>query len=350
LNKFIRNGAKAIMKRYIPAVWIIFLLIFLAACHLQHEVPIAGETMGTTYHIKVVTGYLSDSAGLKRKIDRRLQEINRSMSTYDSRSEISRFNAIRTSTEQMCASEDFADVMRAAEKVYRLTGGAWDGTVKPLVNLWGFGHVAIKREVPPKKEIDRLLAEVGFDRIELSKDGCLRKKKTPLYLDLNSIAKGYAVDRVAALIKNSGIDNFVVEIGGEVYASGSRPDGKPWRVGINLPEIEASLTEIYRVVNLRNRAMATSGDYRNFFEINGRRYSHVLDPHTGYPVSNSVVSVSVIADNCTLADGLATALMVIGPEKGLELVNRLDNVEALFVVQRADKSLQNYFSNGFKAA
>ncbi|MBT8363399.1 MAG: FAD:protein FMN transferase [Deltaproteobacteria bacterium] len=155
------------------------------------------------------------------------------------------------------------------------------------------------------------------------------------------------MDQVSELVAAAGYKNYLVEIGGEVYAAGLRPDGQRWRVGINRPQKDAAFNAVYRVVSLFNQAFATSGDYRNFFEINGVRYSHVIDPRSGYPVSNGVVSVSIIADNCTLADGLATAIMVMGAEKGIRLVDRLSNVEAFIVVEASDGSLADFSSQGF---
>ena len=338
------------MKKYIRFAGFAFLLFILAGCRLQREVLIDGNTMGTTYHIKVVAGYFDRISDLKEKIDRRLKEINDSMSIYEANSEISQFNAIQNTDERFAVSEDFFSVIKAAEKLYHLTNGAWDGTIKPLVDLWGFGSPSVQKKIPAKQLIDRLLADVGFSHIEISDSRHIRKKRPLLSLDLNSIAKGYAVDRIAAVIRENGSEDFLVEVGGEVYASGTKKGGQPWRVGINRPLKDASVSQVYRVVTLQNLALATSGDYRNFFEIEGRRYSHVLDPRTGYPVRNSVVSASVMAETCTFADGLATALMVMGADKGLALVERLDKVEAMIVIQQTDGLLVDYFSNGFKVS
>jgi thiamine biosynthesis lipoprotein len=191
------------------------------------------------------------------------------------------------------------------------------------------------------------LANIGFNQIEISADRSLIKNKASISLDLASIAKGYGVDAVAVLIRESGIDNFLVEIGGEVLAAGKRKDGHRWRVGINQPLNNAAYDKIYKIVNLHDKAMATSGDYRIFFESGGKRYSHVMDPRTGYPVSNGVVSVSIVADTCTFADGMATALIVLGPQRGLDLINGLDNVESLIVVQQQNGVLVDYYSQGF---
>lgn len=248
----------------------------------------------------------------------------------------------------MTVSDDFYRVLGEGENLFRLTEGAWDGTVKPLVDLWGFSDPSLPGKIPLKTHIDQALAKVGFSHIEFSDNHRLRKKKTGLMLDLNSIAKGFAVDRIAALIRETGIADFLVEIGGEVYASGVKKDKGLWRVGINRPQKEASKDQVYRVVALQNFALATSGDYRNFFEIDGRRYSHVIDPRTGYPVEHSVVSATVMAESCAFADGLATALMVMGVEKGLGLVEHLKSVEAMIVVSRPDGTLVDYFSKGFR--
>jgi thiamine biosynthesis lipoprotein len=191
------------------------------------------------------------------------------------------------------------------------------------------------------------MKNIGFDRIRIAEPNFLVKNPATVTLDLNSIAKGFAVDRVSGLLAGGGFENYLVEIGGEIYAAGVRADGKNWRVGINRPQPDAAFNEVYKAVSLANRAFATSGDYRNFFEIDGVRYSHVIDPRTGYPVSNGVVSVSIIADNCTLADGLATAIMVMGPEKGLQLVNQLNNVECFIVVEKPDGRLLDFYSQGF---
>ena len=321
---------------------------FLAAsCDGKQETLISGETMGTTYHIKVVAGTSKNISNLKDKIDQRLGQINQSMSTWIKDSEISRFNDLKKAGEKIEVSDDFVQVMIVAEDLYRLTAGAWDGTVNPLVNLWGFGNTGMTNTIPPPEVITRLVSDLGFNYIQIIETRYLSKKKGSISLDLASIAKGYAVDKIAELIEQKGIKNFLVEIGGEVYAAGSRLDGQPWKIGINTPRPDAPHDQVYKAITIKNKAFATSGDYRNFFEINGKRYSHIIDPRTGYPVDNGMVSVSVIADTCTFADGFATALMVMGLEKGLALVNRLDRVESLIIVRNKEQKLVDYYSKGF---
>jgi thiamine biosynthesis lipoprotein len=325
-------------------------LCFLSSgCEGKREHLIQGRTMGTTYHIKVVTGYFQGVSGLKEKIEKRLVDINDAMSTYQKDSEISRFNEFNKNGRKFKISDDFYRVMKTAQAIYRLSDGAWDGTVNPLVDLWGFGKGGAKNRIPLETKISELLSNIGFENIEILEPGFLLKKRAAVTLDLSSIAKGYGVDQVADTIRKEGFQHYLVEIGGEVFASGYRKDGMLWRIGINRPQTDAAFDEVYKVVNLHNKAFATSGDYRNFFVVDGIRYAHIIDPRTGYPISNGVVSVTIIADTCTFADGLATAIMVMGPEKGLDLINRLDAVEGLIIVEQMDGSLVDFFSKGFSA-
>jgi len=332
----------------IKILFVLLFLIFAAGCPAKKEVSFSGRTMGTLYSIKIITGYFESVDGLKKEIDDRLDEINRSMSVYIKDSEISLFNQ-SPPLKPLVASKDFLTVIKTARTLYIQTEGSWDGTVGPLVDLWGFGTAGHDRQIPPEEEIKRLLLETGFDNIEVIENKYLSKKKSGISLDLGSIAKGYGVDQIAKLIRGKGIKNYLVEIGGEVYAEGYRQDGGKWRIGINKPEKGSPFNAIYKIVSLRNKAMATSGDYRNFFEKNGKIYSHVIDPKTGYPVSNQVVSVSIIADSCTYADGLATAVMVMGPQKGIDLIDRLDNIEGLIIVMENDGRLTDHLSKGFKS-
>ena len=316
-------------------------------CGPRPEVRLAGRTMGTTWHVTVVGR--GSAADLQEKIDRRLEEVNRRLSTYREDSEISRFNRFPRAGEEFPISGDFLRVMKVAARVFELSGGAWDGTVMPLVDLWGFGPAGPVDEPPAEEEIASSLATVGFAKIEIRDSGALVKRQPSVTLDLSSIAKGYGVDQVAELVRGEGFTDFIVEIGGEVRAGGTRRDGRPWRVGINRPRADAAPDELYRVAFLRDEAFATSGDYRNYFVRDGARYSHIIDPRTGRPVTNRVVSVSIRAPDCTLADGLATAVMVMGAEAGLALVERLEDVEGLVVVETPEGGLQDHPSTGFRS-
>jgi FAD:protein FMN transferase len=336
-----------VKKSIIISLVLLCLIALSVVTRLEREYGFSGNTMGTTYHIQVVARYFYSPSQLKQKVDKRLDDINQSMSTYSRASEITRFNNSAAIEKKIRVSPDFFFVMTVAQGLYRLTQGAWDGTVKPLVDLWGFGNDGRKEKIPEDQEIQKLFQTVGFHRIEVLKDGHLRKKIPQITVDLGSIVPGYAVDEISELIRKNGIEDFIVEIGGEVYASGLRKDKKPWRVGISTPRADAPFDLIYKAVDLQNKAMSTSGNYRNFFEKNGIRYSHILDPKTGYPIRNGVVSVSVISDTCAFADGLATGLMVMGPEAGIALTNRLKATECLIIVQNVDGSLSDYYSKGF---
>ena len=337
----------AIFTRSLVGSSLVGLMVLLTVgCGMQKEVLLSGRTMGTFYHIKVISGYFDDLNGLETKIETRLEEINQSMSTYRPDSEISRFNRL-SETETMAISADFYAVLEMARGIYAATKGAWDGTVKPLVNLWGFGNAQPLKTAPNPDEISALLARTGFAQLRMLAKGRIGKHTPGLTLDLASIAKGYGAEAIAALIRQAGYRNFLVEIGGEVVAAGRRKDGRPWVVGISRPVPEAAADSVYRAVSLTDGAMATSGDYRNFFEVDGVRYSHVIDPRTGYPVRNRVASASVVAPDCTFADGLATALMVMGAEEGLALVNRLPNVECLILVQTENGQFAEHASAGF---
>ncbi|MCJ7774002.1 MAG: FAD:protein FMN transferase, partial [Desulfobacterales bacterium] len=238
--------------------------------------------MGTTYHIKVITWYFKNLDDLKIQIKERLEKINVSMSTYMPDSEISKFNSMRETDKNFYVSDDFLYVAQVGKKIYTITKGAWDGTVMPLVELWGFTNLGsdiyeMRTDIPDDKIIRKILTGIGFEKIEISEQGYLKKQDASVSIDFGSIAKGYAVDQVANLIRSMSFNNFLVEIGGEVYASGCRLDGRNWRVGVNTPQKDSPNNMVYEIVNITNKALATSGDYRNFFEVNGKYYSHILD-------------------------------------------------------------------------
>ncbi|MCF8045035.1 MAG: FAD:protein FMN transferase [Desulfarculaceae bacterium] len=343
------NAFHSVFSR--PAVILVVLLYLIlpakAGAGIWKSYRISGRTMGTSYHITVATRKRIDARLLKEKIDVKLKMINRQMSVFRPKSEISRFNRA-DENEWVDISEDFSRVVKKAEKIYRLTDGSWDGTVKPLLELWNFGPGEKTGRIPDDKKIERLLKRTGFNNVILSEKGLL-KKTAGLELDLGSIAKGFGVDAVSSLLKNSGFDRYLVEIGGEVFVSGRNAKGENWRIGISDPSGKAGDSPPYRIVSLKDQALATSGTYRNFIQINGRTFSHIIDPRTGRPVENRVVSASVAADDCTFADGLATALMVMEIDKGLKLVNRLENTECMILKKDKSGSLSPFYSSGFRS-
>jgi thiamine biosynthesis lipoprotein len=335
------------MKRFPvhTAVCLISLLLLCTAPAAQaREYTIQGRTMGTFYTVKLVSSRPQSMDRWQKQIDTRLVQVNAGLSMYDPDSDLSRFNRTEPG-RPFRLSRDFARVMNTARTVFSLTGGAWDGTVKPLVDLWGFGTREPTDSLPDPDAVAKALALTGFQYL-VFENTHVKKTKPGITLDLGSIAKGYGVDAVAGVLTGSGIDDFLVEIGGELYGSGMNRHNKPWSVGITHPLKTGSDAGLYKVVNLENRAIATSGDYRNFFEFRGKTYSHIIDPKTGYPVDNQVVSASVIADTCTFADALATAFVVMDPADSLALADSLEHVECL-IIQKTPAGFTEFASRGF---
>ncbi|MCG8649293.1 MAG: FAD:protein FMN transferase [Pirellulales bacterium] len=279
-----------------------------------------GETMGTLYTVKIFDPP-EFSTDVRFAVDAELRSVNDQMSTYLKSSELSRFNASE-STDWFPVSEQTASVVEFALQVSEQTAGAFDVTVGPLVNLWGFGPDQRPPQVPQDQTIEEVRSSVGYQKLSVrTKPPALRKTVAGLQVDLSALAKGHGVDRVIQLLQSMGAANCFVEIGGEVRTSGSK-DGQPWVVGIQLPDADQNQVIVGHPLGQQpgqDDAMATSGDYRNFFESGGQRYSHTMDPRTGRPVEHSLASVSVVAGNCMAADAWATALSVTGREEGLQL-------------------------------
>jgi thiamine biosynthesis lipoprotein len=275
-----------------------------------------------------------DDAALYERISAELASVNERMSTYQADSELSRFNVAET-TDWFPVSAELVRLTDTALAVSTLTNGAFDVTVGPLVNLWGFGPEVKADQLPSQAEIDAARARVGWDLLHTRVEPpALRKDRTDLYVDLSAIAKGYGVDRMAAVLEDVGITDYLVEIGGELRGRGRNAEGEPWRIAIERPD--AGRRAVLRVVALTDRAMATSGDYRNFFELNGKRYSHTIDPATGRPVDHQLASVTVLAERCAEADAWATALLVLGPARGMTVANERGLI-ALFVERFGDE-------------
>jgi len=290
---------------------------------------INGPTMGTSYRVLVVESGL-DEAGrsfLGQAITEALVAVNASMSTYLPDSEISRFNDAQ-SVEPMVVTAGFEQVVRRAQEISQATGGAFDVTVGPLVEAWGFGPKG-EQEIPTDSVLNELAEFVGFEKLLVTSKG-LAKSDPRVRIDLSAIAKGWGVDQVALLLVKRGHNRFLVEIGGEIQARGLNAQGSPWQLGIEKPSVGER--EVQQVVGLTNQAMATSGDYRNFIGEGAQRRSHTVDPRTSRPVDHALASVSVVADNCTDADAWATALTVLGPTEGFALAESL-GLAAFFLVR-----------------
>ena len=282
---------------------------------------IHGQTMGTTY--KVILSDLGADLTLEliqHEIDQRLAEINQIMSTYIQDSELSKFNQ-SDSTEWFAVSDELLQVVQRAQAISLATEGAFDITVGPAVNLWQFGprDSTAQRELPSDDAIEMVRQRTGYQHLHVDMEkSALRKDFAELYIDLSAIAKGYAVDEVVALLKRYPIGKgCMVEIGGEIGTEGVRADNTPWKIGIQRPDaIPGTLSA---TINLSSQAMATSGDYFNFFEVDGVRYSHTIDPSTARPVTHALTSSVIIAENCAEADAWATALLVLGPDQAYDI-------------------------------
>lgn len=308
-------------------------LLVLAGCEKPAEqVHLSGPTMGTTYNIKYISAEgIPSPEALQQEIDRLLEEVNDQMSTYRKDSELSRFNQ-QQSSEAFHVSPQTATVVKEAIRLNGLTQGALDVTVGPLVNLWGFGPEARPEVVPTDEELAVRKAMTGIEH--LSVQGNTLKKDIPnLYVDLSTIAKGWGVDVVADYIQSQGVENFMVEVGGEMRLKGLNREGVKWRIAIEKPSTDERA--IQEIIEPGDMAVATSGDYRIYFEREGVRYSHIINPQTGKPIRHRVVSVTVLDKSSMTADGLATGLMVLGEELGMQVANE-NNIPAFMIVKTQD--------------
>ncbi len=295
---------------------LVMLCLLLAGCFQpeQSSVHLAGLSMGTTWSVQMTRLPQDlDHETAHVDIERLLDQVNNEMSTWREDSVISRFNRAPAGTA-LVIPEGFARVLSAALALAEATDGAYDPTVGPLVNLWGFGPDPLRTTAPTPMEITRTQARVGYHLIEF--DPTTRRLVQPgkVFLDLSSIAKGFAVDRIAEYLLERGVEDFLVEIGGDLRVNGRRPDGRPWRVAIE--QAQGGAGEVEQIIEPGNAAVATSGSYRQFFEADGRRYSHTIDPRSGQPVRHAVVGVTVVAAGAMTADGLATALGILDPDTG----------------------------------
>ena len=308
-----------------------------------------GSTMGTSYSVKI-TGKVKQNElrKLHARIEAELKEINRQMSTWDPDSEISRFNHFE-STEPFACSEPFAIVVRRSLELSKTSGGAFDPTLQPLLNLWGFGSEGEERKIPSAAEIASAKSLTGWEKVKVDSSSSLQKTEPGISLALGAIAKGYGVDALALILNEAGLENWFVEIGGEVVVKGLNPDGVPWKIGIQHPTTNPMNERLQGILHVSAGAVATSGDYRNYIEEDDVVYSHILDPRSGHTVRSDTASVTVLASSCMDADGLATALFVMGAEHGLPWVEQQPNVEAMILTRGEDDEIIEQFSSGFKA-
>lgn len=318
--------------------------LLLAGCAQPQKVhTLSGPTMGTSWSVKVVglpTGMTLPQ--LQQDLALLLDMVNQQMSTYIPDSDLSRFNQAEADSWQELPA-DFYQVLAYSLALARDTNGAYDPTVGPLVNLWGFGPDKATLKAPSDEALAAARARIGWQRVELDAERRAAYQAGGVYVDLSSVAKGFAVDKLADYLSARGLESYLVEVGGELRASGRKPDGTGWRVAVEKPL--PGVRDIARVLELDRGAVATSGDYRNFFEQDGVVYSHIVDPRSGRPVDHLTASVTVLADTCMEADALATAMTVLGPKEGIAFADARQ-LAVLFIV-REGNTLKEVPSHAF---
>lgn len=321
------------------------LCVFLLACSerelVRPHVKIAGQTMGTQYHVTVIGA--ADADALKTSLDTRLVQINKIMSTYDPESELMQVNAAPVS-QALPVSGELAEVVALSLQIHQQTAGGFDVTVGPLVNRWGFGPVEAQGK-PSDAEIAALLETVGSDALALQRTdaGWLLSKNRPVFIDLSAIAKGWAVDQLAELLLARGYSDFLVEIGGELRVAGTNPRSKPWAIAVERPSLAQG--GVQEAIALSNLSVATSGSYRNYQMYNGVQYSHTINPESGLPVTHNMVSITVLAETCAEADALATGFNVLGPTAALTMAEERNL--AVFILVDDDGKIRELASSRF---
>lgn len=322
------------------------LLLLIVSCQPQTQEldRVEGEALGTTYHIS----YFSDqSIDIEKSLDSIFDLVNGSMSTYQSDSDISRINRGEVDVK---VDEMFREVFELSAQVYRESGGYFDPTVGDIVNLYGFGSEQGVTD-PDSTMADSLMKFVGMDKVELTDDGVLVKKYPEVYIEFNAIAKGYAIDVIGDFLDAQDVDNYLIELGGELLAKGKNlTKDTYWRVGVDAPQSDAEKREMIAVLELRNRAMATSGNYRKFRvdPETGTQYVHTINPLTGFPERGDLLSATVLAPNCALADAYATAFMAMGYERAKALVEGLQDIDVFFLYLDQDGQKKEYLTSGLQ--
>ncbi len=336
------------MKRAVGLIVAPLLIALASSCSgdagRDASYQIAGRTMGTNFSIQIVGSEPHEHrATLESEVLNKLRMLNERLSTYLPNSELSRINASR-SIDWLPVSTTLCKVLQDAQSMSMLTGGAFDVTLGQLVNLWGFGPAPSIAEPPSAADIATALKSSGHSNLEIDcTQLAVRKRDGALSIDLSAYAKGYAVDVLEAMLRARGTDNFLVEIGGELRAHGHNAGGKSWGIAVERPEASGRAVQtVLRIVS--PAAVATSGDYRNYFDHGGTRYSHTIDPETGWPVSHNAASVTVIADSAAQADALATALLVLGPDRGLALAEK-EGIAAYFLLRDGDELRETHSSH-----
>lgn len=332
---------KPIQRNFLWMALFLLATIWILARH-NRPVPYQsdhGRIFGTLYNIT----YQSEN-NLRTAIEAELHRFDGSLSPFNDTAVITRINR----NEDIYPDTLFTNVFQRSMEISRETQGAFDITVAPLVNAWGFGFK--KGIYPNAKQVDSLLQMTDYRKVKLSDEGKVVKEDKRIMLTCSAVAKGYAVDIIAQLLQKNGIENYMVDIGGEVVVHGNNPHQKPWRIGINKP-VDDSLAvnqELQTVLQLNQGGIATSGNYRNFYYKDGKKYAHTIDPRTGYPVQHSLLSATVIARDCMSADAYATAFMVMGLEEAEAFANHHPDIDAYFIYSDEQGKLQTHYTQGMK--
>lgn len=347
------------LRTALNAAFVLALAALAALSVLRSRAPapadssFAGETMGTTYSVELSGSPLSrrDLSRLRGEVEARLAEIDRQMSLYRADSEICLFNR-SGAAQPMEVSPGFARAVGFALDLARRSDGAFDPCLGPLISLWGFGPGGPRSKPPTDEEVARARESSGYQHLSFGPENRLQKDIPGLQLDLGAVAQGFGVDELAAAVEQFGVTDYLVELGGETFARGLNARGETWRIGVQRPDLEALPGQaLVGVIQTSGLAVSTSGDYQNFFRAaDGRVYCHILDPRTGRPVEHNLASVTVVAPDCLTADGLATALFVLGAEEGLKVLASYPAAEALFVGRKPDGGYETIMSPGFGAA
>ncbi|MDX1428074.1 MAG: FAD:protein FMN transferase [Salegentibacter mishustinae] len=325
-----------------------FLVLLTVSC--KNDGPQAntytGNALGTTYQVKY---FSSENFNTEKALDSIFDVINTSMSTYQDNSDISRINS---GGEEVEVDVHFQNVFRYSNQIFRESNGYFDPTVGSLVNAYGFGPDKPLNE-PDEAVLDSIRQLVGFEKVNLTSNNTIEKENPNIYLDFNAIAKGYTIDVIADYLDKQNVENYLIELGGELVAKGQNLEREsPWMVAIDNPQQTDAERTLQTVLALKNRAMATSGNYRKFRidSITGNRYVHTINPLNGKAEKSNLLSASVLAENCTLADGYATAFMALGYERSLEMLEELENVDVYFIYVGDKESIRVFTSNGFEKA
>ena len=308
-----------------------FLLFFIRCADIENQYTISGNTMGTTYLVKIITPDNNYEIGsIEKSIDSLLIQLNKQMSTWDPESEISKFNEWNSKVP-FAVSNDFLNVVKKSITISKNTGGLFDPTVFDLMSLWGFGPNP-RSGFPDMEDVNRVLEHTGIGQIEIT-DSVLVKRNKRCKLDLNAIAKGYGVDKTFNLLNQKGFNNIFVEIGGEVKCSGKNIKNKSWSIGIEDPIDDGNYEKkISAIISVPNGAIATSGNYRNIVDLDGEILGHTINPQTGFPIQTDVLSVSVLSNSCMESDAWATALMAMNHQTGFALVENQSNINAVWIL------------------